>query len=303
MPNMVTTDVGRAITEAEVIMFTVRAYGRRAFLDACMPYLRTRQILVFNAGYYAGLQFYRELKKKGAIVSETASLLYLCRLIGAARVFLDDVKRSLQIAAIPAGDTGNVMDILKDVYPQLTPASNVPETSLSNQNAVFHMPVYLANKRCLEREGKECSIPVIDAVTPSVAGLMDSIDTERRALSEDLGIDVLSIGESIVRYYGTEGRSTYELVHNCKPYATYTYDFNKGQNPYVKEDWSHGMVPMASLGDVLGVRTPAIDSMITMGSIADGADYWSEGLTAEKLGLDGLDRKQMVELANKGTDS
>jgi len=303
MPNMVTTDVRKAITEADVIMFTVPAYGRRSFLDACVRHLRTPQILVFNTGYYAGLQFYRELEKKGAIVSETASLLYLCRLIGPAHLFLDGVKRFLQIAAIPASDTGNVTDALKDVYPQLTPASNVLETSLGNQNAVFHIPVYLANKGCLERDGKERSIPVVDAVTPSVARLMDSIDAERRALSEELRIDVLSIGESITRYYGTEGRSTYELVHNCKPYATYTYDFKNGQNPYVKEDWSYGLAPMASLSDVLKVPTPVIDSLITMGSIVDGADYWSEGLTAEKLGLDGLDQKQMVQLANEGANS
>jgi len=302
MPNMVTTDVKEAVTDVDVVMFTVPVYGHKTFLDACLPYLRNGQILVFNTAYYAGLRFGKEIKKldkKGVLVAETPSLIYLCRHVAPAHVFVDGLKRFLQVAAFPAEDTGAVVDVLREAYPQLTPAGNVLETSLSNQNAIFHIPVYLANSASVEREKAEYSITVADAVTPSVARIMDSMDTERRALGEALGIRVLSIGESIRKYYGTEGRSTYELIQNCKPYSTYVYRFQNGKNPYLTEDWAYGLIPMASLARDLRIQSPTIESLITMGSVIDGTDYWREGLTTDKLCLGGLNPSEMIRFVTE----
>jgi opine dehydrogenase len=123
MPNTVTTDVRRAIEDAKVIMFTVPAYGHRTFFDACAPYLKGGQIVVFNTGYYAGMRLGQELERLGrdVIVAERPSLVYLCRLTGPAQVFVDGLKRSSQIAAFRASDTGTVIDALKDAYPQFDP--------------------------------------------------------------------------------------------------------------------------------------------------------------------------------------
>jgi opine dehydrogenase len=99
----------------------------------------------------------------------------------------------------------------------LTPASKVLETSLSNQNAIFHIPVCLTNIGCLERDRPELFLTVKEAVTPSVAKIMDLIDGERKALANILGIDVLSIRESITSYYGTAGGSNLRVGPKLRP--------------------------------------------------------------------------------------
>jgi glycerol-3-phosphate dehydrogenase len=43
------------------------------------------------------------------------------------------------------------------------------------------------------------------------------------------------------------------------------------------------LVPMASLGEMLGVPTPTIKSLIHLASVIHGRDYWAEGRTAERL--------------------
>jgi opine dehydrogenase len=57
---------------------------------------------------------------------------------------------------------------------------------------------------------------------------------------------------------------------------------------------------MSSLAKVAGIRTPTIDSIITLASIANQVDYWSEGITLDKLGLQGMSLNQIVEIADQG---
>ena len=78
----------------------------------------------------------------------------------------------------------------------------------------------------------------------------------------------------------------YELLQNNEPY--------RGLKPprdlshrFVVEDIMSGLVPIASLGDQLGVPTPMIDAFIEIGSVAAGRDFRVEGRTVEKLGLAG----------------
>lgn len=58
----------------------------------------------------------------------------------------------------------------------------------------------------------------------------------------------------------------------------------------------YGLVPLASLGDLLDVPTPMCDAVIDLFSIANGVDYRNKGLTLEKLGFGGLGIETIREL-------
>jgi opine dehydrogenase len=62
---------------------------------------------------------------------------------------------------------------------------------------------------------------------------------------------------------------------------------------YLHEDVGWGLVPWAELGSSLGVRTPLMDGLITVGSHLAGRDYRSEGLTLGRLGLLGLSSQEV----------
>jgi opine dehydrogenase len=63
---------------------------------------------------------------------------------------------------------------------------------------------------------------------------------------------------------------------------------------YLHEDVGWGLVPWSELGRALGVPTPVMDALITLGSALNDRDYRAEGLTLERLGLAG---KRPEELA------
>jgi opine dehydrogenase len=69
---------------------------------------------------------------------------------------------------------------------------------------------------------------------------------------------------------------------------------------YLLEDVPMSLVPMSSLGDLLDVPTPTIDSMIQLACVLNGTDYWKEGRTVDKLGLSGMSVEQIRSLVLKG---
>jgi opine dehydrogenase len=48
------------------------------------------------------------------------------------------------------------------------------------------------------------------------------------------------------------------------------------------------LVPMSSLGAMLGSPTPMIDMVIELGSLMHGVDYRAMGRTVESMGLAGM---------------
>jgi opine dehydrogenase len=60
------------------------------------------------------------------------------------------------------------------------------------------------------------------------------------------------------------------------------------------------LVPIASLGDLLGVPTPTFRTMIHLASILHDQDYWLIGRTAEQMGLAGLDVAAIRRYALEG---
>ncbi len=49
-----------------------------------------------------------------------------------------------------------------------------------------------------------------------------------------------------------------------------------------------------------GLRTPLIDAVLTLASSVCGRDFWSEGRTLKKLGLDDLTVGEVKRLVRKG---
>ena len=60
------------------------------------------------------------------------------------------------------------------------------------------------------------------------------------------------------------------------------------------------LVPIAALGDLLAVPTPTIRSMVHLGSLLIGEDYWQEGRTVERMGIAGLTAKEIRRFVMEG---
>ncbi len=300
----VTSDVGEALTAADIILIVVPAYAQAVFAEACCTHLRPGQIVVLNPGSTGGaLEFAQVLRSRGAddgvIVAETLSLPYACRKDNPTRVNVSGVKTNLPIAAYPAQRTAELLRCLEGVYHSgLAPAANVLETSLNSLNAIAHPVAMLLNTGWIEHTGGKFSF-YGEGVTPSVAHAMEAVDRERMAVASALGLEPISLVQWDQRLYGLKGDTLYELIHN-------SWVHGKSQAPeslqsrYLTEDMPYGLVPIASIGAALGVPTPTINLFIDLACLLLGTDLRASGRTAEKLGLAGLSSEQMQAFVRDG---
>lgn len=69
---------------------------------------------------------------------------------------------------------------------------------------------------------------------------------------------------------------------------------------YIFEDVPYSLIPISSIGRELGIKTPAINSIINIASLITGKDFYDEGRTITRLGLEGLSVYEMHKYAQTG---
>jgi opine dehydrogenase len=300
----VTSDLEQALAGAKLALVVVPAFAHATFAARCAPHLRPSQIVVLNPGSTGGaLEWSQILRRAGAgdgvIVAETLSLPYACRKTGPAEVNITGVKSNLPVAAFPASKTAALLDALDGVYPLgVAPAANVLETSLNSLNAIAHPIGTMLNAGWIEATGGDFEF-YSQGITPAIARCMEAVDQERMAVAQAVGLEPVSLVEWDRRLYGLQGEGMYDLLHNSPVHRQSPAPASLEQR-YLSEDVPYGLVPIASIGRALGVRTPAIDMFINLAGLLLQADLRAQGRTTEKLGLAGLNAQEILEVVNQG---
>jgi opine dehydrogenase len=144
-------EIEKALDGADIIYAVGPAYSTRPFAEACRPHLKQGQIVIVCPSSCGGsIEFKNgaglDLRDEGIVIAETSTLPYAVRLLepGRIRIF-NKLKGGLFLAAVPAQNTNYVMEQVRDVYPTMSAAKNVLQTSLQNGNPVIH-PCHYAHE-------------------------------------------------------------------------------------------------------------------------------------------------------------
>lgn len=298
-----TTDMRDAIADVELIMVVVPATGHEFMAEAMAPHLKDGQVIVLNPGRTGGaLEVYNILRRRsaaaGCLVAEAQTLLYAARCINPAQVKVFGIKNSVPLAAIPGHRTVEALRMVRRVLPQFVPALNVLKTSLDNIGAIFHPAITVLNAARIESTNGNFEF-YMDGITHATARVLERMDEERIAVAEALGFSATRAREWLYLAYDAAGRTLYEAIHNNVGYKGITAPTSL-QTRYLWEDVPMSLVPLSSLGELLGVPTPAIDHIIDLASLMDETDYRACGRTVDRLGLRGLSVRDIQRLVQEG---
>lgn len=292
---LVTTNILEAVKGASVVMVVVPAYGHEAFMRELIDIVQTDQTVVFHSSYFSSLIFGKMLSEAGrageVLFGETASLLYLAHLRGAGKVWIKAGKRRMPFAAFPASRTEEALKRINPIYPQLTPAKNVFDTSLNEAGVLVHPITTLLNLSRIELNGPYRS-HYYD-LTPGIGKIMDAVDAERQTVQSALGLPPMSLPAMIHDFFNVSGKNCYEAIIACPNYSRQTTP-DSLEHRYVSEDVPFGLVPMAMIGEQMGLNMATTRSIIQLASSASGRDFWNEGRSLERMGLSGMDSAEMV---------
>jgi opine dehydrogenase len=285
-------DIKKAVEGADLIFVTAIASAHEDYAKICAPYLKDGQIICLFAGYLGSLIFNKIIKenRKGKLnlfIAETNTVPYACRFFereGEAEVYL---ATKPAIGVFPSKDTEKVVEVVKELYPKIHPARNVVEAGLSNANIIWHPVGTLLNAGWIETSGGEFYL-WRQAMTRSVLQVVEAVYREKGAIFKALG------------------NYTDHAPFTSVKRAQENPSFQKIKDPpdlkhrYITEDVPYGLVCLSSMGKLLGVPTPVIDSLIVIASIINDTDYWKEGRTCEKIGIAGMSAEELNKFLEIG---
>jgi opine dehydrogenase len=297
-PNLVTTDIEKALKGVGLIILTAPVFAHESFVDACLPFFSDGQIFLIETAYFACLRFAKKIRQIGkrVVLAEMNQSPYTCTKKDPAHIYIDAKRNETFIAAFPGKI--NVMErlgSLKSIWPDLTSARNVLQTSLDNMNWIAHPPITLIHRGLIERS-EEYYLPLRDALPPSVIRLMEALERDRIALGAAFGIDLPPIKHT----FEMGGATLEEALRLSTEFKTFGYDYKNSSCPYLTEDLYYALPPIVSIANQVGVPVPAMSAVLHLFSIIDAVDYLRKGLNVEKMGIDGMDLDEIRKIVENG---
>jgi opine dehydrogenase len=302
--DVVSHNIEEVLANADIIMVVVPATGHRDMAEAMAPYVQESQYVMLNPGRTGGaLETHTILKKHGkgkVVVAEAQTLIYAARSTNPGQVNIFGIKNVIPVATIPSYRTPEFLKLLRVAYPQFVPGDNVLKTSMDNIGAIFHPALTILNAARIESTHGDFEF-YMDGATPGVAQVLDSLDAERVAVAAALGIRAQTAREWLYTAYDAVGKTLYEAMQSNIGYKGITAPVSLTTR-YLTEDVPMSLVPICSLGDLLGVPTPTMRTMIQLAEIIHQTNYWAVGRTADTMGLRGLDLRQIRRLVMEGVE-
>ena len=297
----ITTNLKEAVEDAELIMIVVPGKGHEYYARSLPPILQEGQMVFLSPGHMGGGLHFQKILKEGAPslkikVAEVNSLPYGCRLIGPAKVWVYLQNKNLLLGAFPGKYTQEMKKVIIQLYSTLVIAKNVMECGMNYLNAVIHVAGMMMNAGWIEFT-KGDFFYYYQGITPAIGRTIEALDRERVQGLIKLGLSDISFLDIFYR----SGYTTKEAWASGSVYRAFQEsEVNKSRRApqdldhrYLMEDCPYGILPMSEVCHWIGVPTPVMDALITLSSVATGIDFRKEGLTLDKMGLTGLDLKDM----------
>lgn len=301
--NLITNDACKALTDVDVVMIVIPATGHQEMARILGRHLVDGQVVVLNPGRTGGaLEFSEVLRRLKVSVyyfmAEAETLIYTCRITNPGQVKVFEIKNAVPVATLPAYHIPDVLATLKKILPQFIPGDTVLKTSLSNIGTVFHPALTILNLAWIEQRKGNFEY-YHEGASPGAAKILENLDAERVRVAEALGVRILTAREWLYQAYGAVGSNLYEAMQANKGYRGIKAP-NTLDHRYISEDVPTSLVPIACLGEHLGVAVPTVKMVIHLASILHDRDYMAEGRTMEKLGLAGLTVREIRRLVEEG---
>ncbi|MEK9684364.1 MAG: NAD/NADP octopine/nopaline dehydrogenase family protein [Rhodospirillaceae bacterium] len=302
------TDLAEVIDGADLIMLVVPSVAHEYYARLLAPILSRDVPIFLNPGHTCGgLHFVHCLRQAGYTspvkTCEAVTLTYICRKNGPASVEVFSYVKNLKFAGFPGKHATELYDLLQPLFPEVELRSSVLETGMTNINAVFHSPGMLMNAGWIEATDGNFLF-YREGITQAVGKIIEDVDRERLEITRALKIPSASFLEN---FYQAGLTTRQAMVSGDISRACYESEPNKSivsppslNHRYIHEDVGYGLVPFAAFGDLAGVQTPTIDSIIHLCSRMMGVDYNRNGLTIEKMGLAQIPASDLDKFVHEG---
>lgn len=326
--SLVTNSVAEAVRGAGLIIVGVPSIAHEAFFTELIPHLEDGQIVHIIPDNYGSLRLRKMMREAGStanvIIGGWSSAPYGTRVdteggIMNARVSLVYRAITLRGSALPTRDTEAFIESSKALgcFDAITEGEGavagdtVLDIGFSNVNPVIHVPGTLLGVSTMENFPTVLGKNLHDysiyshAFCPSISEVQYRFYNEEIALAEKIGVGIQPFKREVF-FQRTSVLGQEYMGEGCTVPFEEQWEVGFGTGPftiknrYVTEDVPVGCHVYHELGKKFGVPTPVIDSMIVIAGAMNGTDYFESGMTLTDLGIDHLNRDELLAYLRDG---
>ena len=299
-PQLITCDLAAAIDAADVILVCLPTLAH-ADVAGALAKLGAKVPVLLNPGHTGGALAFRHAFRvfgaKPPPIAEFSTLTYVARKYAPGRVTITGVAKSVRLAALPDGE--RALKAGQTLFRSAKLAQDVLACDLANVNMILHAPGAVLAAAWVEATHGDFTF-YVQGMTPGVARVMSALDEERRAVALAFGHELPSVTAEMQAIGTVEGSvpDLHDLVvaiasgeANRKIKAPDSLDHR-----YYREDFGHGLLPFTELASIARVEVPLAHALLRVAQALVGVDFYTNGRTAERMGIAGLDRNGLLEL-------
>ena len=302
--ELVTTDIGAAVAEAELILCPTPAFAQIGIAGLLTPHLTDGQVVFLPPGTFGSFLFAKMAWESGnharLAFAETGTLPWLARKHGPHEVQISARGRHLPTGVFPQNRAGHALEIIGHAFPgAIEPCGDALSGALMNAGPIIHPPLVVMNAGPIEhferwdihKEGTQ----------PAIRRATDALDLERIRIREALGYQAPHF--PLANHYTTVGpewmygRGAHEKLTDSEDWRERILLL---RHRYMLEDTRMGLSFLSSVARLAGVAAPLVDAFLAIGGAICGEDFPKTGRTLASLGLGHLDRASLQALLREG---
>jgi opine dehydrogenase len=301
---LVTTEIGEAIREAELILCPTPAFAQADIAKLLAPHLGDGQVVFLPPATFGSVIFAQAARHVGnsarVAFAETGTLPWLARKHGPFEVAITIRAKRLPVGVFPLKLADHAIAVIGRAFPgAIEPCGDALSGALMNAGPIIHPPLIVMNAGPIEHFErwdihKEGTQPPIRRVT-------DALDAERIAVREAFGYGAPHF--PLANHYASEGEE-WMYGRGSHDRLTDSGDWRERivltEHRYMLEDLRLGLSFMVSAAQLAGVETPLARSFLAIGGAICNQDFMRTGRTLASLGLGELDRGALQRLLREG---
>lgn len=296
--SLITTNINEGIEDCFALMVVTQALAHEEVANWLAPVVKPGQCIFLLPGSGGAILFAKIFHEKGVDskvgIAEVLTLPYGCRKTGPTSVNVSRLLGVLGVGAFPGKNIDWIFPVFKEIYPSCFKMDNALEVGICNSNIILHPgPTLLSISRIEYSQGEFYLYK--EAFTPSAEKIIDALDREIAAILKCLGSSSKSSKEVFEKRYEKIWDDQMDIMRKIGSKGPFDV-----KSRYITEDVPTGMVLISSLGKLLGIRTPTFDSIINLCGVVNDTDYWKEGRTLARLGIEGMNADSLIRFLKEG---
>jgi opine dehydrogenase len=295
---VVTVDLASALAGADVAVVCLPALAHAAVF-AGLAALGCAIPVVLNPGHTGGALHLRQVFASRGVplppAAELSTLTYVARR-REDTVRITGRAGQVRCGALPGGSAA--VSAASSLFPGvIAEVPDVLASSLANVNLVLHPPGAILGAAWVEATSGAFTF-YVDAMTPGVGRVIDTLDAERRSVAARFGhdlpplagemaligtvpLDLASSGDTAAAVRAGEANKTIGAPDSL-------------EHRYYREDFPYAVRPFEALARIAGVEVPLARALLTVADALLGPA--ERALDIDGLGVAGLDRDGLLRV-------